>query len=654
MKLILLTLILFEVLAAQSISGGVMSGGSISVSGPSVFSFVQASSCTPAGSATSCNITLSQALSAGDVYAVVGDTYNALNQITSLVDGATTYTLGSGLSYAYGCSTGLGTQPPWPVCEYVLPANATGGTGTTLVLNFSAAPTNTPSLFYFIELKPNQNGAYVCLAGDQSQYNPTASTSQSGPSMTANGTGPWTIGSIIAPSNFVGASSVASPYSANTASNSWLFAAAAGSLAPAVYTMASSVTAIANSLVFAFNCPATLVQGFAINWNGATSGTALSAANIQTSTQGYQGAILISAGALATTFDSANPLTVLSSFGPLNDGSTLAAGTSTQWVTNTSDGSNIGGWTFSVQGTRTAQTNYYVTPLSYGIWLKIGDCSQNFNFDNAAIRTYGAADQLNQRTFANTGACSGDIETLGGGTGPCCVTYLANEPYWEDFNLAGQNNFAVTFTNGSAVIAATNTFSSGQWVNFSTTNALPTNFDAMKVYCVSATNLSGSQFSVSASCGGSLVTAGSAGTGTQSVVYPPSSIKSYNATAITGASCTGATTTLTTAGLPADGNVINGSQITLESQPASIWDGTFSSITVSGNNVSYSQTCPGTSHSGTASIVALVGTQWGPAVIGAKYFADVIFGMLETIPTGISIRHGYAKVSFTGLDPLLP
>ncbi len=72
-----------------------------------------------------------------------------------------------------------------------------------------------------------------------------------------------------------------------------------------------------------------------------------------------------------------------------------------------------------------------------------------------------------------------------------------------------------TFTNGSANIGLTNTCAAGDMVVLSTSSALPTNFTAGTVYYVIATSLSSSNIQLSATPGGSAITAGSAGTGTQ-------------------------------------------------------------------------------------------------------------------------------------------
>lgn len=72
-----------------------------------------------------------------------------------------------------------------------------------------------------------------------------------------------------------------------------------------------------------------------------------------------------------------------------------------------------------------------------------------------------------------------------------------------------------TFTNGSASIGMTNNFAAGDMVTLSTTSALPTNFAVNTTYYVISTGLSGTTFQLSATAGGSAISAGSAGSGTQ-------------------------------------------------------------------------------------------------------------------------------------------
>jgi hypothetical protein len=76
-----------------------------------------------------------------------------------------------------------------------------------------------------------------------------------------------------------------------------------------------------------------------------------------------------------------------------------------------------------------------------------------------------------------------------------------------------------TFTNSSPNIGVTNTCAAGDKVVFSTTSALPTNFTAGTPYYVLASSLSSSNIQVSATPGGSAITAGSAGAGTQTGTF---------------------------------------------------------------------------------------------------------------------------------------
>lgn len=75
-----------------------------------------------------------------------------------------------------------------------------------------------------------------------------------------------------------------------------------------------------------------------------------------------------------------------------------------------------------------------------------------------------------------------------------------------------------TFTNSSANIGYVNSFVAGQAVQFTSSGTLPTNFALLTTYYVIATGLSGSNIQVSATPGGSAITAGSAGSGTQTLV----------------------------------------------------------------------------------------------------------------------------------------
>jgi hypothetical protein len=73
---------------------------------------------------------------------------------------------------------------------------------------------------------------------------------------------------------------------------------------------------------------------------------------------------------------------------------------------------------------------------------------------------------------------------------------------------------------------------------------------------------------------------------------------------VTAASCTSGTVTLTLDELPV--NFVTGGKITIDSASPSSWNGTFTA-TVSGSNLTYSQTCPGSAYSSSGIMTAQVG-----------------------------------------------
>ncbi len=110
-----------------------------------------------------------------------------------------------------------------------------------------------------------------------------------------------------------------------------------------------------------------------------------------------------------------------------------------------------------------------------------------------------------------TGGGSGNLQDL---------VFVENDALVTNDYIIGQGNqkSGATFTNGSANIGFTgHGFVAEQLVMFSTTGTLPTNFTAWVGYYVIPTGLTADVFQVSATVGGSAISAGSAGTGTHSV-----------------------------------------------------------------------------------------------------------------------------------------
>jgi hypothetical protein len=116
------------------------------------------------------------------------------------------------------------------------------------------------------------------------------------------------------------------------------------------------------------------------------------------------------------------------------------------------------------------------------------------------------------------GACSenGIFLEGHGGNSTGCLPYVNGAVYRVNAQQnVGHAALTVTFSNGSAIISATNSLAVNEAVRLSTTGSLPTNFAAATPYFVISTGLSGSQFELSATQGGTPIVAGSAGSGTQ-------------------------------------------------------------------------------------------------------------------------------------------
>ena len=112
---------------------------------------------------------------------------------------------------------------------------------------------------------------------------------------------------------------------------------------------------------------------------------------------------------------------------------------------------------------------------------------------------------------------------------------------------AGANTLAssvagVSYVNGSATVTWTgHGLPARTAVYLETTSALPTNFAVATVYYVSATNLATNTFELAATPGGVSISAGSAGSGTQTAL----ATATYTVATIDGVGATGAATSLT-------------------------------------------------------------------------------------------------------------
>jgi len=123
----------------------------------------------------------------------------------------------------------------------------------------------------------------------------------------------------------------------------------------------------------------------------------------------------------------------------------------------------------------------------------------------SSIRIIGACKY--DALFYNSGTWNAPTVTISG---------LGISP--QTFTAAGTSAKTCTFSNGSQNISLTSHgFSVGQKKSFATTGSLPTNFATLTEYYV-VNIVDANTFQVSATYGGTAITAGSAGSGTQSVL----------------------------------------------------------------------------------------------------------------------------------------
>jgi hypothetical protein len=164
--------------------------------------------------------------------------------------------------------------------------------------------------------------------------------------------------------------------------------------------------------------------------------------------------------------------------------------------------------------------------LKFGAWLPDTtdyESSTTYNIQNVVPRGdgYGPFPAFAAATQALPATCRGAFYALKTDgsvqmfAGTSLGLYRLNNT---DFSWTPVSRVAVcTISNASpGVVTMTNTFVANEPVVFSTTGGLPTGLTAGTVYYVSATGLSGSAFSVSATAGGTRINTSSAGSGTHS------------------------------------------------------------------------------------------------------------------------------------------
>jgi hypothetical protein len=417
-------------------------------------------------------------------------------------------------------------------CYYT--ASLTGGTTSIGVpWTFSGyTGTVTEAIdVWFLELHPSYTPVYFDTAGVS--YSTTSSASPTGPAGLFNGTSDY-VAELLYPTFSSGnpPSAITSPYTSPAPLvNSTSQAALAGALNEVIYqqptwTMGSARQPnLLNFIALSGTANPLLTLDGLIDFNNCTSGSVATGTCLGNSTytgQGFSwnvsqtGANLIITNS-ATTAALPQPI--------IANGTKYSGTTSTHtWQCTTTTNS-------AICGNMSLITTTGSPSVSVGFDLTT-TCPANGSQDCGAVGGIAGNQDYTVIHLSPLGSNTICMEAAGYGCNFASptVSYAPNTNYRVNIQEnAASVPFTVTFTNGSAVISATNTLVAGQPVTFYTTGTLPTNFTAWSTgtnvsYCVSATGLSSSQFEVvthtngTSTCGATPIVAGSAGSGTQTAV----------------------------------------------------------------------------------------------------------------------------------------
>jgi hypothetical protein len=157
-----------------------------------------------------------------------------------------------------------------------------------------------------------------------------------------------------------------------------------------------------------------------------------------------------------------------------------------------------------------------VTPYSVG---SVSSGTTTVNCGNSPLQWMIDTGASTIAAPVNDGSC---VVTVINGSGAGTITlsgFSGKSPNGVSYATTATSTATVTFTNSSANITWTaNGLAHYAPVYFTTTGSLPTNFTAGTVYYVASTGTN--TITVSATPGGSAITAGSAGSGTQTGTQP--------------------------------------------------------------------------------------------------------------------------------------
>lgn len=417
--------------------------------------------------------------------------------------------ISSGDLLIYNCSTGLGIISAVTNAGTVVPVRAgVAGSGNIQQSFFAVMPAAAESGTDTITLTTSASVSYCviydysftgspALDGANAYFSPAGSTTLAVPTFTPSAGSNNDVcvqGSFIYPN---AATNIDNSYTILVGSaTSWAhrdnFTAAVGP----TWTWSGSNSNIATDQV-CFGFSVTPFLNLGLNTLSGTNAGTPTAATLLASQVGYSGGLWILNGSGTFTYANGATMPMSGSTGRLNDGSSYSDASVTGIQLAGGTGSGNTNWAFG-------NTNGVLSLAKMSTAISVVTNSiptDTSNIDTLDIYGTGNTDFANGMLFGSGVNRFISLECTSG------------QNHGQDYAL----DFAVTFSNGSAVITGTNSFVAGSAVQFITTSALPTNFAISTTYYVIATGLSGSQFEVSATLGGSAITAGSAGTGTQTV-----------------------------------------------------------------------------------------------------------------------------------------
>lgn len=274
---------------------------------------------------------------------------------------------------------------------------------------------------------------------------------------------------------------------------------------------AAQTNVMTDMMAFGFNVTPPANLSF-VDFSGS-NGTTATLASLTGNTHGLQTELLAENGSCAFTYSTTASAPLTGSTGRLGNGSSYTDSSTTGIAEATGSAASCS-WAWGTGGTTALSGSSVTAAINIATTLP--------STDTSALDTFSIVGSANsdfiiaQLSGSGTRGVGMECAALTGGQiGFYALTVGSTYHFELQYSAAPQ--VVATFTNGSPSIGATNSFTSGQPVTFSTSSALPTGFSAGGYYYVISTGLTSSTFEVSSTLNGTAITAGSAGTGTQKV-----------------------------------------------------------------------------------------------------------------------------------------